>query len=64
VGELAKYDEDIRAQARELRDALLEQVTDKTDPRYLELMAKIKAREVDLQDSATGTTPTRSSQRS
>ncbi len=35
------YSTEMRERARRLRDELLESVEDKTDPRYLEIMAQI-----------------------
>jgi hypothetical protein len=51
---MARYEEDIRAQARQLRDTLLAQIEDKTDPRYQILMDHIEARREEREASAIG----------
>jgi hypothetical protein len=51
---MQELDPETRARALALRDALLEDVTDKTDPRYLELVARIRAREEELGSSENG----------
>ena len=38
---MTKYSPEFRERAIRLRDELLESVEDKTDPRYLEIMAQI-----------------------
>jgi hypothetical protein len=48
---MSKLDPETRNQILELRDAILADVTDKTDPRYLELVARIRAREEERESS-------------
>lgn len=38
---MAKYSAEMRERARRLRDVLLDQVEDKSDPRYLALAAQV-----------------------
>lgn len=42
-----RFDPDIKQRARELRDALLAEVEDKTDPRYIALTSVIESDKVE-----------------